>query len=166
MTVVAPEPAPEGRNWPLVAVVAAAGAVVALVLVGIVLAVLGGADRDDSGRIVEAGDLSVFDVRPGDCPSDIAGEDETTSVEAVPCTQPHDAEAYARFEIAAESWPGEQQVVDEAREGCDRRFPPAAADAGAEVYYWHPTEESWETRDDRGVVCAAILSGRRSGRLI
>ena len=58
-------------------------------------------------------------------------------------------------------------MEDDAKRGCTRRVPPEAARKApdADVFYLHPTEQSWDTRDDREVVCLALFSRPRSGAL-
>lgn len=53
--------------------------------------------RDDSGAIVEGGGLGAFAVQIGDC-FNVPEEELVMSLEAVPCGDPHDAEAYDSFQ--------------------------------------------------------------------
>jgi len=139
-----------------------------LIVFGIGVGVTGGVDRDPSGRIAEAGSISVFDVREGDCLRELPDEgDENRSVEAVPCAEPHRAVAYALFDVSGgDDWPGQQAVDAQAEQGCTRRVPQSAASAGGEVFFLQPTEQSWETRDDRTVVCLATFATPRTGPLL
>ena len=135
----------------------------AIIGVGIVLAVTGGVDRDGSGRITASGSVSVFDVRDGDCLNGVR-EAEQLSVDAVPCSEPHAAEAYAVFLLDGDAWPGLDRVQGEAEQGCGRRVPTGDGPE-FEVFYYHPTEQTWEARDDREVVCVAEFPRKRRGSL-
>ena len=88
--------------------------VIALVAVGYNLATT--ADRDDSGAIVDAGNIDAFAVKPGDCfddPSSMASS-EVSSLDGVPCADPHDNEAYAVFDVSLTSFPGEDAIAEHA----------------------------------------------------
>ena len=67
------------------------------------------ADRDSSGAIVDAGNIGAFQLRSGDCFNDAGfsfeGEEEISSLPGVPCSQPHDNEVYAVFDVSLESDP-------------------------------------------------------------
>lgn len=68
------------------------------------------ARRNDAGEITEAGAVSAFEVRVGDCFDDGAFENtEVQELPAIPCSQPHDNEIYATFDIPGE-WPGVERI--------------------------------------------------------
>jgi hypothetical protein len=136
--------------------------VVLLVIGGLVARSLGGgpadAERNGSGAIVDAGDLSAFSFRPGDCWDDPPLDQVVDSVAAVPCTQPHDAEVYAVFDLDLPEYPGDDEVGTAAESGCIGRFAEFTgveyAASRLEVVYLNPTQESWDEEDDRSVVCS------------
>jgi hypothetical protein len=114
------------------------------------------AKRDDSGRIVDSGDLDVFTMQVGDCFQDT--EDEVVAdVKAVPCAQAHDNEVYHLFALKGETWPGDVEVEQTAEEGCLPAFETYVGSAYEESrldYSWlTPTQRSWEEKDDRDIVC-------------
>ena len=81
-------------------------------------------ERDEAGFIVGGGDLNVFSVRVGDCfGDDSAGRSEITEVEGIPCTDPHDNEVYAVFDIGLVSYPGEEEMVDPRFQGVPGAVP-------------------------------------------
>ncbi len=128
-----------------------------LVLV-LTLAACGGAERDDSGTVVEEGEVSAFDVTVGDCFGD-PGEDEVSSLEALPCTEPHDNEAYHLADFPAgpdEPFPGEEEIDAFAEETCVAAFEDYVGlsfdESVLQVTYLQPTEGTWED-GDREVVC-------------
>lgn len=84
----------------------AAYAVVALGVAGI--GWFTGAKRDDSGAIVSSGTIDAFQIRVGDCFDDAASvgeETEVSGVRGVPCSQPHDNEVYAVFDVDPTEFP-------------------------------------------------------------
>ncbi len=96
----------------------------------------------------------------GDCISDpaiLTGGDVPQSA-VVDCAEPHYAEAYAEFELPESTYPGEEAVTLAAEQGCDTEFEPFVGlpyqESVFEVFYYYPTEESWDV--DRGVVCVLL----------
>jgi hypothetical protein len=123
-----------------------------------VLTACGGAERDDSGRIVDGGDLDVFTMQIGDCFQDIGDEAaEVANVSAVPCGQAHDNEVFYIFALSGDAFPGEESVEQSASEGCLPEFETYVGAAYEEShldYSWlTPTLRSWNEKDDREIVC-------------
>ena len=153
-----------------------------LIVAGIVWTVVSAVDRhpdrDASGVIIEAGSLSVAELRVGDC---FQQDPDPTVVmvaqfiQAVPCDQPHDAEVYAENELGVPEgapYPGQEQVFEDADELCVADFEqfigtPAATSALG-IYRFIPSEATWP-EGDRRVVCAvydpsgAALTGSLEG---
>ncbi|MBA3531902.1 MAG: septum formation family protein [Ardenticatenales bacterium] len=109
-------------------------------------------DTDDSG------DISAFEVEVGDCFGD-PGQDDVSTLEAVPCDQPHDNEAYHLADYPAgpnEPFPGEEEIDTFAEEACVTAFEEYVGlsfqESVFQVTYLQPTEETWED-GDREVVC-------------
>ena len=119
-------------------------------------------ERGDNGEIVESGGLGVFKVRVGDC---VQLPDENAeffeSLEGVPCTQPHDAQAYAEFQLAPVTPSFDRDVIDETSfNGCVERFDAAIGRSYEEaeeldIFTMYPSEESWSA-DDRTVSCFVV----------
>lgn len=112
--------------------------------------------RDDAGVIVEGGDLGVFSATTGDCVNVPDGV-EISEFEGVACTEPHDAQVYAAFDLPDGVFPGLESVRASADEGCSERW-----DAFFEIEYARseyfstrvtPTMESWNKIDDREILC-------------
>ena len=113
--------------------------------------------RNDAGSITEAGELSVFQIRVGDCFN--AGDDDTLeTVDAVPCAEPHEFEAYAKFELPNGDFPGPQALKSHVEAGCVGPFAGYAGVAyeSSSLYYFaiQPSAETWEDQNDREVVCS------------
>ena len=116
------------------------------------------ADRDETGAIVDAGSVDAFQMRVGDCFDDGStfDDEEVNSVPGVPCSNPHDNEVYAVYDIAAASFPGEG-MADMAHEGCLARFEAFVGNdyesSALDIATLYPSRESWQ-QNDREVVCA------------
>jgi hypothetical protein len=120
--------------------------------------------RNADGGITTGGKVGVFRLRVGDCIEDLSGEvSEVTAVAAVPCDEPHVGEVIAKFDLDANAWPGTETVAQQATEGCLDRFEDYVGTAQWESWFtiqtFEPTEESWESADDRSVVCIGTLEG-------
>ena len=115
-------------------------------------------DRDDSGAIVGGGAVDAFSVRVGDCFNDTDSfSDGVSSVPGVPCTDPHDNETFAVFDIAFDSYPDEEVMAQHAYDSCQQRFESFVGkdyeSSTLEISTMYPTQQSWD-QSDREVVCA------------
>jgi hypothetical protein len=119
------------------------------------------ADRDSTGAIVAEGSVDAFQMRVGDCFDDgaaFANENpEVQSVPGVPCSQPHDNEVYAVFDVSVASFPGDA-MADMANEGCRERFESFVGrdyhSSSLDIATLYPSHDSWHRQHDREVVCA------------
>lgn len=114
--------------------------------------------RNESGSIVEGGDLGVFVVQEGDCINLPDSAEDLSSFTGVACDEPHDAQAFSLFDVAdAELFPGEEVVQNQAQAGCIDRFETfIGLSYNSSIYFLQfvmPTEETWEAIDDRAVIC-------------
>jgi hypothetical protein len=128
----------------------------------IVLSSCNTAQRDEEGNVVEAGNVGARNVQVGDCYNDhpdlAEGETlEISGVDAVPCGDAHDNEAFAVYDLAKGEFPGEDEVVELSFAGCLERF---ADFTGIEfdrttldIGILYPLEVNWDD-DDRQVVCS------------
>lgn len=125
------------------------------------------ADRDDeSGEIVDAGSLNVEKIALGDC-LEIPEDEEFNQVNAVPCSEPHEAQVYWLRQLPAGEFPGLDELHSMAETQCDASFattlPPAIVDDLDYGYTWFtPTEAGWQA-GDRVVKC---LVGRVDGTTV
>ena len=153
---------PAARGFPLRNVLR--GGFLLLVLAptawGFINGALNGADRDDSGVIVKAGDLEVAELRAGDC-FDLSSGDETATdidkVEAIPCNQAHENEVFVITNyVASEAYPGEFAIWDFADQFCVTAFDTfvsmAYEDSALDFGYFYPSEEGWADGDE-AVAC-------------
>ena len=118
--------------------------------------------RDEQNQIVESGGLGAFSIEVGDClnlPSEL---NEVQSVEGVPCSEPHSAQAYALFDVVGfgDEYPGESAFDEQAETGCLESFEPfvGVAYEDSELYFMtlEPSEASWVELDDREIVCLLV----------
>lgn len=142
-------------------------------------------DRDESGAITEEGELDAFSIKVGDCmapegemdslTTEGAEETEVESVSAVPCSEPHDSEAYHIFDMTEEDYPGTTAVTEAADVGCEAAF---EAYVGVDYYdstlgisYLYPSADTWSV-GDREIVCvifsmdSELLTGTAKGSLL
>jgi hypothetical protein len=122
--------------------------------------------RGDDGRIVNGGDLSVFDLVPGDCvvlADDLEAVNETLPV--VPCEEPHQAEVYALVEVDdLDAYPGERELSDRAELECLDEFADYVGvdlvDSTLFFTYMIPSVRGWQEEQHRTVVCLVVAAGR------
>jgi hypothetical protein len=125
----------------------------------------GGPERGDDGRLTSAGDLSVFDLVPGDCvvfDDSLEAANETLPV--VPCGEPHEGEVYALVEIDdLDAYPGERELSNRAELECLARFADYVgvelADSVLFTTYMIPSIRGWQDDGDRTVVCMTVSAG-------
>lgn len=128
-----------------------------------------GVSRGSDGRVEEAGDVSVFELLPGDCMT--PPEQVSTSVgevRVVPCDEPHTQEVYALVEFepleeGADDFPGDDGVEAFAQAACLEPFVDYVGidyvDSALFITYLLPTVRSWTEEGDREIVCIAQTSG-------
>lgn len=118
--------------------------------------------RDDDGAIVEGGDVGVLRLEIGDCfddPSASITEEpiEVASVEAIPCSAPHDNQVAAKFDLLGGDWPGLETVQFDSYSGCVDRFEALTGEAyetsPIDIFPLYPTEPGWDA-GDREVICS------------
>lgn len=145
---------------PWIAKIIGIGVVVAIGLGVSFFIGLDDASRSDTGEIVEAGDLDVMTIQEGDCFDDPAATDVVFSLDAIPCSQPHDNEVFAVQSVVGvwTAYPGQDSIDAYAYEQCsgsvfDDFVGTPYFDSILEVFTLTPTPESW-AEGDREIVCA------------
>lgn len=112
-----------------------------------------------AGLIASLGEKSVFDLQVADCFDDPEQTDdvEVETVAAADCSEPHDNEIYALPTMSGSAWPGRDAVQEFAADACYSRFESyvnqSYEESQLDIAWMTPTRESWETKDDRTVVC-------------
>ncbi|MEN9710038.1 MAG: hypothetical protein RL441_30 [Actinomycetota bacterium] len=121
-----------------------------------VAAGLGGYDdttRDDTGQIVNSGDISVFNVKVGDCLAGTpVGEGDVSDLVGVPCSEDHVNEVYAEELVTDLKDYDATALDDEANRFCEAAFESYVGisynDSSLEFVYLAPSEESWAGGDN------------------
>ena len=74
------------------------------------------AQRNEAGEIDVGGSVDAFTIRVGDCFNDgFSFSDEVSDVPGVPCSEEHDNEVFATFDLASDDWPGDERVTEAMR---------------------------------------------------
>ncbi|MDH3300793.1 MAG: septum formation family protein [Acidimicrobiia bacterium] len=147
--------------------------------------VLGGGDpqaddttRDDTGQIIEAGEVGVNVLKLGDCFNDNPVESEAEvvdvlTVQAVPCSEAHDNEVYYLGALPETPYPGEDLVDELVLDQCLTVFEAFAGvpyeESRLDIGRIFPSEANWAD-EDRGYICLVYdvdlqkLEGSMRGR--
>src|SRR5690349_4514521 len=67
-------------------------------------------------------DITAEDLQVGDCLNDADLSGIVTSVPVVPCSEPHDSEAYFEFDLEDGEFPGKDAVNAKGDAGCVEAF--------------------------------------------
>jgi hypothetical protein len=102
--------------------------------------------------------VDAFSIKIGDCFLD-PNVSQVSSLEIVPCSQPHFAEAFHKFDLTDATMPDETLMKQRASDGCTPAFDAfigvAYNDSALDYYYFTPTTESWAS-GDREILCAVL----------
>ena len=112
-----------GRGLAIAGLALSAAWIVVVVIV-VVLVNLSNATRSPAtGKIMHSGNLKVFSLAVGDCFNNPPGATSLTSVTAIPCSQAHNAQIYAKFSLSGSilSYPGNTALTRIATNGCNSR---------------------------------------------
>ena len=147
-------------------------AIAALVISGLTLvttiavlaAALIGQARDRAAGIDTVG---TTELEPGDCIRSVSESSAIYDLPVMPCDQPHGAEVYHVFTLAAGPYPGQTEVETESEKVCGAAFEQylTPQTENMQIYYLYPRSIDW--RRDRGVTCIAIdPAGTRTTSLV
>lgn len=117
------------------------------------------AKRDTTGAVTVAGDIDVFALKVGDCVADLPADNvEVKTVRVVPCSQPHQVEAFLRGSLPEGPFPGSDGVTKSVEAKCGEGFLPYVGVnfevSKLDLFYFAPIEKGW-ARGDRVFVCLA-----------
>jgi hypothetical protein len=157
-----------GRGMAIAGIVLSAMWTIGIIL-AIILAAATAAKRDDGGTVRQGGDISATALQVGDCVNDLKNSTNVLSLPGVPCTQPHEGEVFAVFDLPAGDYPGtaavDEQVTKECTDRIEAYSPSAARDPGVGLFSVYPLEQNWN-RGDRQVVCiATAATGTTTGSI-
>lgn len=123
------------------------------------------APRNSAGVVTASADADAFALKVGDCTGAL-GSGSIDQISLVPCAEPHDYEAYASMRLTQDSFPGTDQVTEQADAFCAKEFKKFVGVDDEESKYGFsslmPTKESWVSAGDREVLC---LAGKDSGNI-
>jgi hypothetical protein len=119
--------------------------------------------RDASGTpTAENTAANVFSIKVGDCLNDASSTGTVTTAPIVPCSKPHDSEAYKSVQMTDGAFPGADAVTAQANEACADAFPTfigiAYDDSDLKISYYFPTKDSW-ANGDREILCTVFDNG-------
>lgn len=141
---------------------------VALPVLGLLLALCAcssGPDRDEAGAIAEEGDLAATDIQTGDCFDEPDGT-LVTEVVAIPCTQPHDNEAFIVYELDEFLAVGLDDKVAETCLPAFEEYVGLAFDASVlQINYLTPSQEGFDAGDKEVICYLTSPDGKVEGSL-
>jgi hypothetical protein len=146
------------------------GTVIALTVAGSVLTGCTWFGHKDNGTK----STSVFSVKPGQCfqaPSKVQAE--LSSLSQTPCTKPHIREAYAIVPYvasdagitssASSAYPGDDVLSTFAKGACAQQYRTYVGvdylDSSLFFTYLFPSARSWQSDDDRKIICFVTTTG-------
>jgi hypothetical protein len=107
---------------------------------------------------------NVFSLHPGQCfqnPPASQTELGVTYVPVVPCTTPHNAQAFVQFTLQGTRWPGTNAVQRQADSGCHDRIKgnveASKIKSSMSLRYLYPLESSWAS-GHRTITCLIVNS--------
>jgi hypothetical protein len=121
--------------------------------------------RGKDGQVTKPTNISVFDLRVGDCiqpPAKV--EPEITKVKVVPCKDSHTMETFAIAPYKnGDDYPGDSEMKSFADVSCLDAFQDyigvAYPDSSLFYTYLLPSARSWNEGHDRKVVCEITTTG-------
>ena len=115
--------------------------------------------RDDSENVVKRGNSSIFELKVGDCTKEELRA-EATSIDLVPCTEPHTHEAYFFVDYVGDAYPGSATLEVFAKQKCDGAFSDYVGVELAQSNYFftylYPSVTTWQSKNDRQIVCFVV----------
>jgi hypothetical protein len=145
---------------------AIAGLILSLIWVVVFVAVSvvgnGAATRQSSsGKITHRGNLGVFALATGDCFDNPTNTKDIETVTAIPCSQPHDSQVFAKFDLSGgdAAYPAPAALNKMADTGCNSRtgsIDKPKTTAGMTIRVLFPQENAWA--DGQRTVSCLIVS--------
>jgi Domain of unknown function (DUF4190)/Septum formation len=139
-----------------------------IVLLVVVTGSPGSATRGANGQISHGGKLNVFSLAVGDCFDNPASQQDIASVTAVPCTEPHDAQVFASFDLPGTdtNYPG--NLTQLASNGCNAQqdhLNQALVTDSMSIRFIYPVQHAWQS-GERTVTCLVVTPANVSSSLL
>ena len=107
---------------------------------------------------------NVFALRPGQCFQNPPASQTVlgvTYVTVVPCSKPHNAQAFAQFTVKGTSYPGTESLKRQADSGCHARIKGNVQTSKVKdsmtLHYLYPLASSWSS-GHRSITCLIVNS--------
>ena len=107
---------------------------------------------------------NVFALRPGQCFQNPPASQSVlgvTYVTVVPCSKPHNAQAFVQFTVKGTSWPGTEALKRKADSGCHARIngnvQASKIKLSMTLHYLYPLQASWAS-GHRTITCLIVNS--------
>lgn len=108
------------------------------------------------------GGTDVFKLAVGDCLESTELETTLETVPVIECSEPHESEVYAAFQLDDGTFPGTEAITAEAEGLCLGAFEDFVGlpydDSELYATTMTPTEDSWDRLKDREVLCIVVDS--------
>jgi Domain of unknown function (DUF4190)/Septum formation len=149
-----------GRGLAIAGIVLSAVWLIGFIAIGVVGAHGQPSQSANPGQITHSRKLSVFSLAVGDCFNNPAGASSVTTVTAIPCNKPHNAQIYAKFNLTGSdlSYPGTSKVTKLAAAGCNARtstINKSAAPSTTTIRLLFPEQDAW-VNGRRTVACMIV----------
>jgi hypothetical protein len=137
-----------------------------IVIIVLVSTLSGNATRQSStGQITHRGNLDVFSLTTGDCFDNPTDTSDIENVTAIPCTQAHDSQVFAKFDLsgADSSYPSQASLNKQADAGCNSRtasIDKTKVSDAMQIRVLFPEEDAWN--DGQRTVSCLIVNPKKT----
>jgi hypothetical protein len=116
--------------------------------------------QSSTGQITHSGGLDVFALATGDCFDNPKDTQDIESVTAIPCTQAHDSQVFAKFDLSGDddSYPASDALNKMADAGCNSRtagIDKSKTTANMTIRVLFPEQDAWAD-GQRTVSCLIV----------
>lgn len=125
--------------------------------------------RDANGTVADRGEISVFELKVGDCldpDGEVSGP--ISEITVGPCAEPHTQEVFGVVTHPADVYPGPSEVASFADRGCLTELETSLGltlDDDVFFSYMLPTLDGWNADgegEDRQIVCVLVFPNREA----
>lgn len=141
---------------------------VLIVIIVVVNSFPGSATRGANGQISQSGKLNVFSLAVGDCFDNPTSQQDIASVSAVPCSQPHNAQVFATFDLPGGDSNYPSNLTQLASNGCNAkqdRLNQALVTDSMSIRFIYPVLHAWQS-GERTVNCLVVTPANVSSSLL